>query len=183
MAAAAVFFAGLAGRAADAQTPDGEDKEPLPRVLLSTTKGDVLIELYEDEAPNTVANFIYLVEKEFYDDVKFHRVIDGFMAQTGDPTGTGSGGSDLPDIPAEFTETPFVRGTIGMARTANPNSANSQFFFMFEPAPHLNGQYTVVGEVVSGMEHIDALKKGDQARNGQVTDPDAIISMRIVADE
>jgi peptidylprolyl isomerase len=152
-------------------------------VIIELPEGAVDIELRPDLAPLHVAQITSLIESGFYDGVVFHRVIDGFMAQTGDPTGTGSGGSDLPDIPAEFTDTPFDRGTIGMARTADPNSANSQFFFMFAPAPHLNGQYTVIGEVVNGMEHIDALKMGDQGRNGQVTDPDAIISMRIVQDE
>ena len=112
-----------------------------------------------------------------YDGVVFHRVIDGFMAQTGDPTGTGTGGSQLPDLQAEFGDEPFVRGSLGMARSASPNSANSQFFIMFDEASHLNGQYTNFGRVVSGMEHIDALKKGSPADNGTVVEPDSIVSM------
>jgi len=109
----------------------------------------------------------------------FHRVIDGFMAQTGDPTGTGMGGSDLPDLKAEFSSEPFVRGVLGAARTQDPNSANSQFFIMFADAPHLNGQYTVFGKVVSGVEFVDNIKKGSQADNGTVSDPDKIISAKI----
>jgi len=155
--------------------------DPVP-VVMELPDGPVEIELRPDLAPKHVAQLTTLIEQGFYDGIVFHRVIDGFMAQTGDPTGTGTGSSDLPDIPAEFTDTPFERGTIGMARSSSPNSANSQFFIMFAPAPHLNGQYTVIGEVISGMEHVDALKKGDGA-NGQVTDPDAIVSMRIVEDE
>jgi peptidylprolyl isomerase len=104
------------------------------------------------------------------------------MAQTGDPTGTGSGGSDLPDLKAEFTDTPFVRGVVGMARTPDPDSANSQFFIMFGEVPSLNGQYTVLGEVTSGMELVDAIKKGSEADNGLVSDPDKIISMKVAAD-
>ena len=103
------------------------------------------------------------------------------MAQTGDPTGTGAGGSDLPDLKAEFSDAPFTRGVIGMARTQDPDSANSQFFIMFADAPHLNGQYTVVGEVVEGMEAVDALQKGDPADNGMVSEPDRIVSMRPAA--
>jgi peptidylprolyl isomerase len=152
-------------------------------MVMELPDGPVEIDLRPDLAPAHVAQLTTLIERGFYDGIVFHRVIDGFMAQTGDPTGTGSGGSDLPDIPAEFTDTPFVRGTIGMARTSDPNSANSQFFIMLAPAPHLNGQYTVIGEVVSGMEHVDALQKGDQAQNGLVSDPDAIVSARIAEDE
>jgi peptidylprolyl isomerase len=112
----------------------------------------------------------------------FHRVIDGFMAQTGDPTGTGTGGSDLPNIPAEFTPQPFNRGTLGMARANDPNSANSQFFICFQPSSFLNGKYTVFGEVVSGMETVDKIKKGDQAQNGMVRQPDKIVKMQMMAD-
>jgi peptidylprolyl isomerase len=111
----------------------------------------------------------------------FHRVIDGFMAQTGDPTGTGTGGSSKPDLPDEFTSTPFVRGSVGMAKTQAPNSANSQFFIMFADHPHLTGNYTLWGEVISGMEHVDAIKKGD-SRTGQVQDPDRMIDVYVAAD-
>jgi peptidylprolyl isomerase len=123
-----------------------------------------------------------LARQGFYDGVPFHRVIDGFMAQTGDPTGTGMGGSDLPDLRAEFSDLPFVRGTVGMARSAEPDSANSQFFIAFDRAPWLDRQYTVVGEVVDGMDAVDAVKRGDPARNGMVEDPDRILSMRVAAD-
>ncbi len=114
------------------------------------------------------------MKRGFYNGIVFHRVIEGFMAQTGDPTGTGMGGSDLPDLPAEFTSTPFKRGTLGMARASSPNSANSQFFICFAPAPFLNGQYTVFGEVVSGMEFVDKIKRGEPPEN-----PDKIISMKM----
>jgi cyclophilin family peptidyl-prolyl cis-trans isomerase len=115
-----------------------------------------------------------LASKGFYDGIVFHRVIDGFMAQTGDPTGTGTGSSDLPDLPAEFSSEPFQRGTVGMARSSNPNSANSQFFIMFAPGDFLNGQYTVVGSVSSGMECIDQINKGEPPAN-----PDKIIKMSV----
>ena len=138
--------------------------EELPQVLLKTSKGDVLIELYEDEAPNTVANFVNLVEKKYYNGLIFHRVIDGFMAQGGDPTGTGTSGSKYPDLKAEFSKEPHVRGTASMARTAAPNSANSQFFICFADARFLDNQYTVWGNVVEGMDHVDALPKGEPPR-------------------
>lgn len=140
--------------------------------------GRVVIRLRPDLAPNHVARIKELVAKGFYDGHKFHRVIEGFMAQTGDPTGTGSGGSDLPDLKAEFTNTPFNRGTIGAARTQDPDSANSQWFICFEAAPWLNGQYTVWGQVESGMEFVDLLKKGDP-RSGSVRDPDVIVKLSI----
>ena len=138
--------------------------------------GTVKIDLLEDVAPAHVAQITELAEEGAYDGVVFHRVIDGFMAQTGDvqygraddnTARAGMGGSDLPDLPAEFSDLPFERGTVGMARSADPDSANSQFFIMFAPAPHLNGQYTVVGEVTSGMDVIDAIKRGD-GRSGAV---------------
>src|SRR5690606_15917225 len=118
----------------------------------------------------------------FYDGIVFHRVIDGFMAQTGDPTGTGMGGSDLPDLEAEFSRRHFQRGILGMARAQDPDSANSQFFIMLASAPNLNGQYTAWGQVLSGMEAVDAIKKGDRANNGMVDDPDRIERMRVLAD-
>ncbi|GBQ09806.1 peptidylprolyl isomerase [Swaminathania salitolerans] len=148
------------------------------RLVMKLKTGDVVIELRPDLAPLAAERLRTLSEQGFYDGVKFHRVIEGFMAQGGDPTGTGSGGSDLPDLKAEFTrEAKFERGTLGMARTMNPNSANSQFFIMFQPTPSLDGQYTIAGQVVSGMEHIDQIKRGSGA-SGMVQDPDTIISMR-----
>ncbi|GAB6853043.1 peptidylprolyl isomerase [Asaia astilbis] len=148
------------------------------RLVMKLKTGDVVIELRPDLAPLASERLRTLSEQGFYDDVKFHRVIEGFMAQGGDPTGTGSGGSDLPDLKAEFTrEAKFERGTLGMARTMNPNSANSQFFIMFQPTPSLDGQYTIAGQVVSGMEHIDQIKRG-AGSSGMVKDPDTIISMR-----
>lgn len=148
---------------------------------LQLKDGPVKIELMPSVAPRAAERLKILISQGFYDGIVFHRVIDGFMAQTGDPTGTGMGGSDLPDLPAEFSDTPFTRGVIGMARSQDPNSANSQFFIMFADAPHLNGQYTVVGKVVSGMEFVDMIKKGDPAANGMVSDPDKIISFKLDA--
>jgi peptidylprolyl isomerase len=151
-------------------------------LFLDLKDGRVVIKLRPDLAPNHVARIKELAREGFYDGVVFHRVIAGFMAQTGDPTGTGSGGSDKPDLKAEFTTAPHMRGTVSMARTPDPNSANSQFFICLAPARSLDRQYTVWGEVVEGMEFVDAIKKGDQARNGLVTDPDKIIRMRVAAD-
>ncbi|MBO1326068.1 peptidylprolyl isomerase [Acetobacter sp. TBRC 12305] len=140
--------------------------------------GRVVIRLRPDLAPKAAERIRTLAADGFYDNVPFHRVISGFMAQGGDPTGTGMSGSDLPDLPAEFTtKAKFERGTIGMARTADPNSANSQFFIMFEPSPHLDGQYTIVGEVIEGMENVDKIKRG-AGGSGVVKDPDRITSMR-----
>nr|HMN74317.1 peptidylprolyl isomerase [Rhodoblastus sp.] len=130
-----------------------------------------------------VAQIETLVKRKFYDGIVFHRVIDGFMAQTGDPTGTGTGKSDLPNIPAEFSGEHFKRGTVGMARSQNPDSANSQFFICFADAGFLDGQYTIVGEVVSGMDVVDKIKKGSKADNGTVTAPDKIVKMRMAADD
>src|SRR5271154_6933640 len=144
--------------------------------------GRVVIEMRPDLAPHHVAQIKKLAREGKYDGVPFHRVIEGFMAQTGDPTGTGSGGSDLPNLPAEFTDTPFKRGTLGMARAGDPNSANSQFFICFADAPFLNGKYTVFGEVTSGMDVVDKIKRGSTADNGAVTDPDKILKMRIVGE-
>lgn len=146
-------------------------------LLLDLKSGQVTIELLPDVAPGHVERIKELANSGFYDGIKFHRVIDGFMAQTGDPTGTGRGGSDLPDLKAEFSDQPFERGTLGMARTSNPDSANSQFFINFAPAPHLNGEYTVFGRVVDGMEHVDQIKRGT-GQGGMVKDPDTIVKMR-----
>jgi len=151
-------------------------------VVITTKHGKIAIKLRPDLAPKHVAQIKALVKRKFYDGIVFHRVIPGFMAQTGDPTGTGAGGSDLPNIPAEFTNTPFKRGTVGMARASDPDSANSQFFICFDDAPFLNGKYTVLGEVTSGMDVVDKIKKGSEADNGAVTDPDKIITMRMAND-
>lgn len=151
-------------------------------LYLDLKDGRVVIELLPDIAPKHVARVKELARKGFYDGTPFHRVIEGFMAQGGDPTGSGSGGSDLPDLPAEFTrERRFLRGTVGAARTSDPNSANSQFFIMFAPAPNLDGQYTIWGQVTSGMEHVDAIKRGSGG-SGSVSGPDKIIHMRVAAD-
>ncbi len=142
--------------------------------------GRVVIELKPELAPNHVARIKELTREGFYDGVVFHRVIDGFMAQTGDPTGTGTGGSGK-NLDAEFSDAKHMRGTVSMARAMDVNSADSQFFIVFEDAPHLDGQYTVFGEVVEGMEHVDAIKKGD-AFSGKVTDPDQLIKLQVAAD-
>ena len=150
------------------------------KLTVETSKGCSFdITLRPDLAPKHVKQITKLAKEGFYDGIVFHRVIDGFMAQTGDPTGTGSGGSDLPDLPAEFTDTKFVRGVIGMARTSDPNSANSQFFIMFDASPNLDGEYTVIGEVTEGMEAVDKLKKGDPNAGGMVDQPDKIIKMQM----
>lgn len=155
--------------------------DPQNTVYLDTKHGRIVIRLRPDLAPKTVAQIKTLVKQGFYNGLTFHRVIAGFMAQTGDPTGTGAGGSSLPNLPAEFTSTPFKRGTVGMARTNDPNSANSQFFICLAPAPFLNGKYTVFGEVISGMKVVDQIKKGDPD-TGAVVDPDKIVKMQMSAD-
>jgi len=147
-------------------------------LLLDTKYGQVKIELLPKIAPKHVERITALANKGFYDGLKFHRVIPGFMAQTGDPLGNGTGGSDGPDLKAEFSDVPYERGVLGMARAQNPNSANSQFFIMFAPASNLNGQYTVFGKVLSGMEFVDKIKKGSSSNNGTVSNPDTIVKMR-----
>lgn len=159
------------------------DDDESDSVIMTLPEGDVVIELEAGAAPQHAERIRTLVSEGFYDGVVFHRVIDGFMAQSGDPTGTGTGGSSYPDLPAEFSDISFERGVVGMARSQNPNSANSQFFIMFAAAPHLNGQYTVVGRVISGMEAVDALKKGAANQNGMVSDPDRIIRAQLVEDD
>tara|TARA_B100001121_G_scaffold95688_1_gene84626 strand:+ start:3509 stop:4066 length:558 start_codon:yes stop_codon:yes gene_type:complete len=158
-------------------------------MILQITTGEVKIELFPEKAPNHVARIKELADSGKYDGVVFHRVIDGFMAQTGDVQfgnssdsnfnlqRAGMGGSDLPDLKQEFNDVPHVRGTLSMARSSDPNSANSQFFICFENASHLDGQYTVFGKVISGMENIDKITKGD-GPNGSVSNPDKIISFR-----
>jgi peptidylprolyl isomerase len=151
--------------------------DPENTIYLDTTYGRVVIKLMPDVAPKHIEQIKTLTRKGFYDGIVFHRVIDGFMAQTGDPTGTGMGGSELPDIPAEFNSTNFGRGTVGMARSANPNSGNSQFFICFNDCSFLNKQYTVWGQVVEGMQFVDQIKRGEPPAN-----PDKIVSMKIMAD-
>src|SRR6202047_5008923 len=160
--------------------PAGVD--PQDAILIDTKYGRIVIKLRPDLAPKHVERLKTLARDKFYDNVPFHRVIGGFMAQTGDgQNGDGTGGSKDPNVPAEFTSTPFVRGVVGMARTNDPNSANSQFFIMFGDGSFLNGKYTVVGEVVSGMEAVDKLKKGE-GQSGAVTDPDRMLKVQVGAD-
>ena len=146
-------------------------------LIMTLDTGPVTIRLRPDLAPGHVGRIKELAREGFYDGVVFHRVIDGFMAQGGDPTGTGTGGSKRPNIPAEFSKEPHVRGVCSMARTNDPNSANSQFFICFDDATFLDNQYTVWGQVVEGMEHVDALPKGEPPRS-----PGRIVSMRVAAD-
>jgi cyclophilin family peptidyl-prolyl cis-trans isomerase len=153
-----------------------EQNDPENTIILETTKGRAVISLRPDLAPNHVARIKELARDGFYDGVVFHRVIDGFMAQTGDPTGTGMGGSGQ-KLKAEFNQEPHVRGTCSMARAQSPDSADSQFFICFNDADFLDGQYTVWGEVVEGMENIDQIKRGEPVEN-----PDEIVSMKVAAD-
>ena len=151
--------------------------DPENTLVVETTKGRLVIALRPDLAPGHVERIKTLARQGFYDGVPFHRVIEGFMAQTGDPTGTGSGGSDLPDLKAEFNAEPHVRGVCSMARTNAPNSANSQFFICFDDATFLDKQYTVWGKVTEGMDNVDKIKRGEPVR-----DPDRIVSMKVAAD-
>lgn len=166
--------------AAHAAGPAANDLEN--QLILTLKSGKVVIRLRPDVAPKHVERIKLLTRRGFYDGLKFHRVIAGFMAQTGDPRGDGTGGSDLPDLKAEFNPMPFERGTLGMARASSPNSANSQFFIMFADGSFLNGQYTAFGQVVSGMEYVDQIKKGPKEANGKVDDPDVIVKMQVAAD-
>ena len=151
-------------------------------LILELKTGNVTIEMRPDLAPNHCARIKELVESGFYDGLKFHRVIDGFMAQTGCPKGTGTGGSGQ-NLKAEFSDAPFERGTLGMARSQSPDSGDSQFFIMFARSPHLDGQYTIWGQVSDRMEHVDQIKKGSSASNGSVNDPDRIVSAKLKATE
>ena len=153
-------------------TPDPENT-----LILETTKGKVVIALRPDLAPKHVERIKTLAREGFYDGIVFHRVIDGFMAQGGCPNGTGTGGSKHPNLPAEFNAEPHVRGTCSMARTSNPNSANSQFFICFDDARFLDKQYTVWGQVIEGMDNVDKIKRGEP-----VVNPDKIVSMKVAAD-
>ncbi|MEW7006869.1 MULTISPECIES: peptidylprolyl isomerase [unclassified Lentilitoribacter] len=154
-----------------------EIKDPENTLIMETTKGKVVIELFPDLAPGHVGRIKELARDKFYDGIVFHRVIDGFMAQTGDPTGTGMGGSDKPDLKAEFSNMNHSRGTCSMARSQNPDSANSQFFICFDDAGFLNKQYTVWGQVIEGMENVDQIKRGEP-----VQDPDSMTTVRVAAD-
>ena len=154
------------------------EADPHNTLIIDTTPGRIVLKLFDDVAPKHAERMKLLAREGFYDDVPFHRVIDGFMAQTGDGQfGDGTGGSEHPDLPAEFSDVPFERGTVGMARTSNPNSANSQFFIMFDEGSFLNGQYTVVGEVITGMDVVDKLKRGEPPAK-----PDRIVKMQVAAD-
>ncbi len=159
--------------------PPASAAEPENTIFLTLKSGRVVIELRPDLAPRHVERIKQLVRKKFYDGLKFHRVIAGFMAQTGDPRGDGTGGSGQ-RLRAEFSAERHLRGTLSMARSSDPDSADSQFFIMFAPAPFLDGKYTIWGRVVKGMEFVDRIKKG--LRNGAVSDPDTIIRMRVAAD-
>ena len=187
------FVASIIGAIMSMDSSGAAAASPEDTLYMDLKSGRVVIELRSDLAPKHVARIKELTREGFYDGIVFHRVIEGFMAQTGDvqygdmqdgfEAGlAGTGGSSLGDLPAEFTDEPFVRGTVGMARAQDPNSANSQFFIMFAPAPPLDGNYTVVGTVESGMEFVDGIKRGDPAQNGMVQEPDRIISPRIAAD-
>jgi len=156
--------------------------DPENTIYMDLKYGRVVIEMFPDIAPQHVQRIKTLAKQGFYDGTPFHRVIEGFMAQGGDPTGTGTGGSPLPNLPAEFTtRRHFLRGTCGMARTSEPDSANSQFFIMFAPGPSLDGQYTIWGQVVQGIEFVDKIKRGS-GPNGMVQNPDRIVHMRVAAD-
>jgi len=152
--------------------------DPENTLVMEIPEGRVVIQMLPNVAPKHVAQIKTLTRQGFYDGIVFHRVIPGFMAQTGDPTGTGMGGSKLPDIPAEFSSVPFVRGTVGMARAGSPDSGNSQFFICFDDARFLDGEYTVWGKVVEGMDAVDKIAPGEPPKK-----PDAIISMKVMADE
>jgi peptidylprolyl isomerase len=166
---------------AQAVLPKGLD--PQNTVFIDTKYGRIIIKLRPDLAPKHAERIKQLAREKFYDNVPFHRVISGFMAQTGDgQRGDGTGGSKYPDLPAEFSSVPYTRGVVGMARTSDPNSANSQFFIMLADNPGLNNKYTVVGEVVSGMDLVDKIKKGAEAQNGAVANPDKITHMQVAAD-
>lgn len=192
LAAVAAVGAGWLLYSHNTQTAVAAEDGPGPNLVIEVAgaeaNGTVVVDLMPEIAPKHVAQITELARTGAYDNVVFHRVIDGFMAQTGDVkygkvgadlSLAGTGASDLPDIPAEFSDVPFVRGVVGMARSNNPDSANSQFFIMFAPGEFLNGQYTVVGHVVSGMEIVDKIKKGDPDLNGAVADPDRMAKVTV----
>ena len=171
------FVASIIGAIMTMDTGEAAAADPENTLYMDLKDGRVVIELRPDLAPNHVDRIKELTREGFYDGVVFHRVIEGFMAQTGDPTGTGRGGSDRDDLRAEFSDANYGRGTVGMARAQSPNSANSQFFICFNDCSFLNGQYTVWGQVTDGMEHIDAITRGEPPRN-----PDQIVKMQVQAD-
>ncbi|MGL4312274.1 MAG: peptidylprolyl isomerase [Paracoccaceae bacterium] len=187
VAVVAAFFLLTNGTATTAVAQDS----PGPNMVIElggATAGQIVVDLRTDLAPKHVEQMAALAAEGAYDDVVFHRVIEGFMAQTGDVSNgkrggdismAGTGASTRPDLPAEFTPTPFLRGTVGMARSNDPNSGNSQFFIMFAPAEHLNGQYTVVGQVIEGMDVVDKIAKGDPGQNGLVASPDYMAKVTI----
>jgi peptidylprolyl isomerase len=179
MIALARFFALAAMLLLAVPTARGADLDNT--IYLDVPAGRVVIEMRPDLAPHHVARIKALVQRGFYNGLKFHRVIAGFMAQTGDPQGNGTGGSGQ-TLDAEFSKEHHVRGTLSMARSSNPNSADSQFFICLAAAPFLDGKYTIWGQVVSGMEFVDAIKKGDKDDNGAVTNPDQIVKMQIASD-
>jgi peptidylprolyl isomerase len=161
--------------------PAGAD--PQNTLIIDTTQGRIVVKLRNDIAPKHAERLKQLARDKYYDNVPFHRVIAGFMAQTGDgERGNGTGGSKYPNVPAEFSNVPFTRGIVGMARAQSPDSANSQFFIMFADGPFLNGMYTVIGQVLTGMDVVDKLKKGDAQANGSVAAPDKMVSVRVAAD-
>jgi peptidylprolyl isomerase len=170
-----ILWSGILAMSLASTSASGRDLENT--LYMELECGRVVIELRPDLAPQHVERIKELTREGFYDGIVFHRVIPGFMAQSGDPTGTGRGGSEKPDLPAEFSDEPFERGTLGMARTMDPNSANSQFFINYARTPHLDGQYTVWGEVVEGMECVDQIAKGEPPG-----DPDQIVKMQVAAD-
>ena len=173
----ALFAALVCAAPAMAQSlPAGLDKQNA--IVIDTTKGRIVVKLRADLAPKHAERIKLLAREGYYNNVPFHRVIEGFMAQTGDGKNfNGTGGSKYPNLPAEFSSVPYTRGIVGMARTSDPNSANSQFFIMFGPSPGLNGQYTVIGEVVSGMDVVDKIKKGEPVPN-----PDKMTKVQVAAD-
>ncbi len=176
-----VAFAAMLIIALTANSLAGRAASPDNTLYMDLKDGRVVIELLPDLAPKHVDRVKKLVKEGFYNGLTFHRVIAGFMAQTGDPIGDGTGGSKYPNLPSEFSQTPFKRGTVGAARSRDPNSANSQFFICLGEAPHLNGGYTVWGQVTDGMQFVDKIKKG-AGENGKVLDPDKIIKMQLASD-
>ncbi|MCW1932963.1 peptidylprolyl isomerase [Pararhodobacter zhoushanensis] len=185
LAAAALALLPFGALASDAPA----DAPQLVIEVAGQANGTIRIALRPDLAPLHVERVMTLAEEGAYDGVVFHRVIDGFMAQTGDvqfgradgaTARAGMGGSELPDLPAEFSDEPFAAGVMGMARSQSPNSANSQFFLMFDAAPHLNGQYTVLGQVIEGMDVLDAIKRGEGANGAMIGAPDVMVSVTVV---
>jgi peptidylprolyl isomerase len=176
-----VFLAWLVSALLAAAASAAPITDPQNTLIMQLKTGRVVIQMRPDLAPRTVLRVKQLVRQGFYDGTPFHRVIDGFMAQGGDPTGTGMGGSGF-KLAAEFSAEPHLRGTVSMARAKGFDSADSQFFICLAPAPKLDGKYTVWGEVIDGMEHVDEIKKGDEGKDGMVTNADRIVWMKVAAD-